>query len=258
MDEWTSVTGRLEVEIRRDVAILTLNRPGKLNALTVDMRVELADAVRHFGDGTRARGVVLTGAGRAFSAGEDLTQTHEGEAGLTTAIESFHELTRATLATAVPTIAALNGLAVGGASELTLCFDGRIGSPNAGYFMPENHIGLVISNATSLLLPRLIGTSAAVRLTLESQRLTAEDARSVGLLDDVVDDDVVEAAIDRIHSWTGENCATFAHLQLLRPAPEEVDAAMRRETALARQVWNAGTSRAGIREFWREMGSSTS
>lgn len=254
MGEWTPETGKIKAEVRRDVAVITLDRPEKLNALTIEMRRELAGALRHFGDGTRARGLVLTGAGRAFCAGEDLTQV--GDVDVTAAIEAFHELTRTTLATSVPTVAAINGLAVGGASELTLCFDSRLGSPHAGYFMPENHIGLVISNATSLLLPRLIGTAAATRLVLESRRMNAEEARAVGLLDAIVEGDVVEAAIDRIHAWTGENAATAAHLRLLRPQPEEIEAAMTRETAVARQVWEAGTSQAGVAEFWRKKAAT--
>lgn len=249
---WTPETGRITAQVRREVAVLTLNRPEKLNALTIEMRHELAAALRRFGDGTRARGVVLTGAGRAFCAGEDLTQVDDPGTDITTAIESFHELTRTTLATSVPTVAAINGLAVGGASELTLCFDSRLGSAQAGYFMPENHIGLVISNATSLLLPRLMGTAAAARLVLESRRLDAQEAHAAGLLDDIVDGDVVEAAIDRIHAWTGTNTATAAHLRLLRPQPEEVEAAMSRETTVARQVWEAGTSQAGVAEFWHQ------
>lgn len=250
MDEWIPVTGRVEATMRRDVAVLTLNRPEKLNALTIEMRRELAGALAHFGNRGRARGIVLTGSGRAFCAGEDLTQVGEDGTDITAAVDSFHELTRTTLASAVPTVAALNGLAVGGACELTLAFDSRLGSPEAGYFMPENHIGLVISNATSLLLPRLVGTATATRLVLESRRLDAAAAHAVGLLDGVVDGDVVEAAIDRIHGWTGSNTATAAHLRLLRPQSEEVEAAMRRETAVAQYVWEAGTSRAGVAEFW--------
>ena len=256
MGEWTPMTGRITAQVRRDVAVLTLNRPERLNALTIEMRRELAAALRHFGAGTHARGVVLTGAGRAFCAGEDLTQVDDADTDIVTAVESFHELTRSTLAASVPTVAAINGLAVGGASELTLCFDSRLGSPRAGYFMPENHIGLVISNATSLLLPRLVGTATATRLVLESRRLDAEEARAAGLLDAIVPGDVVEAAIDRIHAWTGEHSATAAHLRLLRPQPEEVEAAMSRETAVAREVWDDGTSQAGVAEFWRRKAAT--
>lgn len=250
MNDWTPKTGFIATTLNRDVAVITLNRPDKLNALTIEMRHDLAAALRHYGDGTNARGIVLTGAGRAFCAGEDLTQIASERTDFGEAIESFHELTRATLAAAVPTVAALNGLAVGGASELTLCFDGRIGTSDAGYFLPENHIGLVISNATSLLLPRLIGSAAATKLVLESRRLDSTEALNVGLLDEIVDGDIVEAAVDRIHLWTGQNSTTAAHLQLLRPQPHEVNAAMHRETAVAQNVWEAGTSRAGVADFW--------
>src|SRR5687767_6549231 len=113
MTQWTPVTGRIDVRHDRDVAIITLNRPEKLNALTVDMRRELAAAIRVFGDGTASRGIVLTGTGRAFSAGEDLSRTvDEAQAGFDSVVELFHDITRALLQTKVPTIAAINGVAV--------------------------------------------------------------------------------------------------------------------------------------------------
>lgn len=253
MHDWTPSTGLIDVTMQREVAIITLSRPDKLNALTLSMRRDLAAALRHFGDGTRARGLVLTGRGRAFSAGEDLTSVTDpdDESGVTTAIESFHDLTRATLSTKVPTIAAVNGLAVGGASELTLCFDSRVGSPAAEFFLPENHLGLVISNAASLLLTRLLGTSQATRLVLESSRINAAEAAQHGLLDDIIDDGLVDHAIDRIHTWSPSGSATAAHLGLLRPALADVEAAMAHETHIAQQVWKAGTSQAGIQAFWQ-------
>ena len=112
------------------------------------MRRELAAILRHFGDGHLVRGIVVTGTGRAFSAGLDLEEAAElPPGGLIAAVEMFHDITRAALQTRVPVVAALNGIAVGGAGEMTLCFDARLGTPAAEYFLPENNIGLTISNA---------------------------------------------------------------------------------------------------------------
>src|SRR5450755_655444 len=116
MPDWGIGSGHIDVALREGVAVVTLRRPEKLNALTADMRRELAAILRHFGSGDHlgsgdaARGIVLTGTGRAFSAGEDLRAAAELPAGgLVTEVELFHDITRAALQTRVPVIAALNG-----------------------------------------------------------------------------------------------------------------------------------------------------
>src|SRR5947209_2123595 len=176
MAAWGVESGHIAVAVRQAVAVVTLQRPDKLNALTADMRKELAAILRHFGSGDPVRGIVLTGTGRAFSAGEDLHAAAELQpGGLVLEVELFHDITRAALETRVPVVAALNGIAVGGACEMTLCFDTRVGTPAAEYFFPENNIGLTISNGSSVLLPRLVGPRA-MRLVLESARIGARDA----------------------------------------------------------------------------------
>ncbi len=257
MSDWSPITGKIDVTMDRDVAVLTLNRPEKLNALTTEMRRELAAAIRHFGDGSRARGLVLTGAGRAFSAGEDLDGAVSTES-IDDALELFHDITRATLTTKVPTVAALNGLAVGGACEMTLAFDTRIGTSDAGYFMPENGIGLTISNASSYLLARLLRGGDAMRLVLDSRRLSAEEAQRIGMLDEIVDgSSAADAGVELVLRWTeSSSIATAAHLELLRPPLEAVEAAIRRETEVGRRVWDSGTSVQGIERFLASRNSS--
>ena len=228
---WDSTTGYFVVERRQDVAVIRIDRPDSLNALTAPMRVELADIFRKLGNGDSVRGLVLTGTGRAFCAGEDLYEVsrHRDPTWLTDGVETFHDLTRAALSTSVPVVAALNGIAVGGAAELTLCFDHRVAARNAEYFFPENHLGLTISNASSYLLPRLVGRRAT-DIVLSSRRLDAEQALQYGLLDEIVDGDVVEAAIGVIERWTPSGSVTAVHLSLLRPELARVESAFARET----------------------------
>ncbi|MGB3375471.1 MAG: AMP-binding protein, partial [Microbacterium sp.] len=172
--------GCLAVSVVDGVAVVRLDRPEKLNALTVATRRELAATLRYLGTGTRVRGIVLTGTGRAFCAGEDLDEASAlPPGGLVDEVLVFNDITRAALQTKVPLVAALNGIAVGGGCELTLCFDTRIGSPNAAFFLPENGIGLSISNAASLLLPRLLG-ARALRAVLSTTRWNAEEALAAG------------------------------------------------------------------------------
>ncbi|WP_336207605.1 enoyl-CoA hydratase/isomerase family protein [Nonomuraea sp. LPB2021202275-12-8] len=243
----------IDVTVRDEVAVVTLQRPEKLNALTADMRRRLAAAVRAHGDGETARGIVVTGTGRAFSAGEDINEA-VGQS-LLEEVELFHDLTRAVLETRVPVVAAVNGLAVGGAAEWTLCFDARLGTPQTEYFLPENHIGLSISNASSLLLPRLVGGGRALRLVLDSARLSAAEARSIGLLDDIVEPDaLLETAVALVHRWTVPGTATTVHLDLLRPSLEEVERAFAVETKAARHVEDAGIAQAGMARFVNRRG----
>jgi enoyl-CoA hydratase len=149
----------------------------------------------------------------------------------------------------VPVVAALNGIAVGGACEMTLCFDARIGTPAAEYFLPENTIGLTISNAASLLLPRLVG-HRAMRLVMESARINAHRALAIGMLDRLVEESVlVETAIGIVHRWTPPGGATAAHLALLRPPMAEIERAMAAETEATRATEADGLSRAGINRF---------
>lgn len=246
----TSTEDHVEVALVRDVVVLTLDRPEKLNALTVAMRRRLAALVRELGTGDSARGIVLTGRGRAFSAGEDLQHAPTTEAEVHEAFESFHDVTRAILQTRVPVVAAVNGLAVGGASEITLCCDARIGTPATEYFQPENARGLTISNATSLLLRRLVGNHA-MRMVLGSERVASDEALRIGLLDEVVEPDrLVDHAVDTVHGWTPGGSTTALHLALLRPVAAEVEAAFEREDRAAHEAWASGLLTAGVAGFW--------
>lgn len=250
MAAWGAESGHIEVSVPEGVAVVTLARPDKLNALTAAMRRELAAIFRHFGDGHSVRGIVVTGTGRAFSAGLDLREAADlPPGGLIADVELFHDVTRAALETRVPVVAALNGIAVGGACEMTLCFDARIGTPAAEYFLPENSIGLTISNAASVLLPRLAGPRA-MRLVLESARIGAREALALGLLDEIVDPvGLVEAATGLVRRWTQPGAATAAHLRLLRPPRAAVEQAMAAETEAASSPDADGLAQAGISRF---------
>lgn len=259
MAAWGAESGHIDVTVREAVAVVTLRRPERLNALTADMRRELAAILRYFGAAEPVRGIVLTGTGRAFSAGEDLSAAARlPPGGLVTEAELFHDITRAALRTRVPVIAALNGIAVGGAAEMTLCFDARIGTSAAEYFFPESNIGLTISNAASILLPRLAG-HRAMRLVMEAARIGAEDALAFGLLDEIVAEaELIGTAIQIVHRWTRPGAPSAAHLRLLRPPLEMVEQAMAAETEAARGTEEAGIARAGIDRFLSQRRDATS
>ena len=244
-------TKNVLVEVTREVAVITLRRPEKLNALTAGMRRRLSALIREYGTGEKARGIVLTGTGRAFSAGEDLGAVPTSFGEMRESFESFHDVTRAVIETRVPVIAAINGIAVGGASEITLCCDARLGTPQTEYYQPENGRGLTISNASSILLPRIV-RGHAMRMVLASERIGADEALQIGLLDEIVGPDaLLGRAIDTVHAWTPEGVNNTAlHLELLRPSIEEVERAFEREDAAADESWNSGALTAGVQSFW--------
>lgn len=249
MTDSTASSGFLDVDVVRGVAVLTLRRPEKLNAMDVATRLRLAEVLRELGTGETVRGIVLTGEGRAFSAGEDLAHAPTTAAEFKEAFSSFHDITRAILETRVPVIAAVNGIAVGGASEITLCCDARIGTPATVYFQPENGRGITISNASSVLLRRLVGNHA-MRIVLGSPKVRAEEALQIGLIDEIVEPDaLIDRAIDTVLAWTPEGNTTALHLPLLRPLPEEVEAAFAREDVAADASWESGVLTAGIAGF---------
>lgn len=248
-------TDFLGVEVVRGVAVLTLRRPEKLNAMDVATRLRLASVVREYGSGENVRGIVLTGEGRAFSSGEDLRSVPTSYEEVREAFESFHDITRAVVETRIPVVAAVNGLAVGGASEITLCCDARIGTPATEFYQPENGRGITISNASSLLLTRLV-RNHAMRMVLGSPRIGAEEALRIGLLDEIVaPDELVDRAIDLVVAWTPECNTTALHLALLRPRPEEIEQAFAREDVAAQKAWESGVFSAGIEGFWAAKGA---
>jgi len=248
-------THHLDTRIERNVAVLTLRRPEKLNAMNVATRLRLASVVREYGTGERVRGIVLTGEGRAFSAGEDLRIPPASYSEFRAAFETFHDITRAIVQTRVPVIAAVNGIAVGGASEITLCCDARIGTPATEYFQPENGRGITISNASSMLLTRLV-RNHAMRMVLGSPRIGADEALRIGLLDEIVARDrLLERAIDVVVQWTPENNTTALHLALLRPALEDLESAFAREDLAAQKAWENGVFSSGIANFWAAQGN---
>jgi enoyl-CoA hydratase len=229
-----------------NVAVLRFDRPAKLNALTPAMLPAIGERIRALA--ADSAGLVLTGTGRAFSAGDDLDATADlNRGGFEALIAGFQEMTRAVLDTEVPVVAALNGLAVGGAAELTLACDARVGSPEANFYFPENGIGLTISNGSTYLLPRILGAHA-VPLILAGGRINAVEALHVGLLNEIADDPS-ERAVDMVRAWAADGRATRWHLRLMRPEPAAVEAAMARETAAAMEVFDAGIATAGAAAF---------
>lgn len=245
------MTQTIQVFTERDVAIIKIDRVEKLNALTQAMRIAIAQYIRAYGAPGQARGIVITGTGAAFSAGEDLKQTGVGGIEeLLGAVETFHDISRAILESEVPVIAAVNGLAVGGASEVAMSCDARIGTAQSAFMLPENRIGVTISNGSSMFLQRLLGQHAR-RVVLESPRIESVEAEAIGLLDTIVAEaELLNASVDLAHRWNPIGSASALHLRLLRPSLTDFEAAVARENEMATEAWERGILQAGLERFW--------
>ncbi|KAJ3394140.1 putative enoyl CoA hydratase [Lobulomyces angularis] len=166
------------------VATLTFNRPKSLNALTEDMGIEFEHIVRSLSQDHSLRALILTGNGKGFSAGGDLnflrSRTKSSAQHNSEIMRSFYS------SLPFPTIAAINGHAVGAGFCVSLACDFRIASENAKMGFNFVKIGLAPGMAGSHILPQLIGIQEANRLILTGELITAEEARSTGLLLKVV------------------------------------------------------------------------
>lgn len=180
----------LRLESEGGIATLTLNRPDALNAWNQAMRDEMRDAVRALTEDDALRVLVITGAGRAFSAGEDVRGmkglSDLGTRGFRRVARAIHNVFDDIEAIEVPVIAALNGVAAGGGLELALSCDFRIAASGAKFGFPENNVGLIPGSGGCSRLVKLVGLARAKRLVMTGEMVSAERALELGLVEEVV------------------------------------------------------------------------
>lgn len=169
--------------------VLTLSRPDKANALTRDMLNELADAVERAASDHQTRAIILTGAGKVFSAGADL---EAARAGLATD-PVWERLSGAIASAPCLTIAALNGTAAGGALGMVLACDLRVAVPNAAFFYPVMKLGFLPQPSDPVRLAALVGPARAKLILMCGAKIRADDAHVFGLVDVIADDPVATA-----------------------------------------------------------------
>ena len=171
------------------VRVVTLNRPGRLNAITPELVDDLTRELRRANQDSRVRAIVLTGAGRAFCSGDDLKEFEsqlEGEAKIHAYIDRIQDVTRAIVFGDKPVIAAIHGWAVGGGLEWCINCDFAIAAEGARFFFPEVKLGLFVTGAVTALLPRMIGAQKARELLYFGEPFGAAEALEWGMLWKVV------------------------------------------------------------------------
>jgi 2-(1,2-epoxy-1,2-dihydrophenyl)acetyl-CoA isomerase len=181
------------------VVRLTLNRPDKLNAFTRAMHAELRTELAAAGDDPQCRVVVLTGAGRAFSAGQDLADTAAATGAAMDAgkmlEEAYNPLIKLIATLEKPVIAAVNGIAAGAGANLALACDLVYAARRATFLQAFARIGLIPDAGGTWVLPRLVGPMRARGLAMLAEPLTAEKAEAWGLIWKCVDDDKLESEV---------------------------------------------------------------
>ena len=183
-----------DVEVTRDGAVqtITLNRPEKMNAFTRNLHAELLAALKEARD-PEVRAVVITGAGRAFCAGQDLTEFSEaGDVGMALR-ETYHPNVHAVRSLEKPVIAAVNGACAGAGLSFACACDIRVASDAAAFVPGFVGIGLIPDAGGTYFVHRLLGAPRAFEWMSSNRRLTAAEAHAWGLVSEVVEADALPA-----------------------------------------------------------------
>jgi 2-(1,2-epoxy-1,2-dihydrophenyl)acetyl-CoA isomerase len=196
------VTDSVLCEFDAAVATITLNRPAARNALTAETKSSLLDALRRCDSDAGVRAVILTGAGQAFCAGQDLREHAEHlEAGADpadTVRRHYNPIISSITQMPKPVIAAVNGVAAGAGASLAFACDFRVAARRASLLMAFARVGLGADSGASWTLPRLVGTARAAELLMLAEPVPADRALSMGLLTAVVDDEELAAAARKL------------------------------------------------------------
>lgn len=233
--------------------VVRWDRRAKRNAWTRATIEGIADALDAAGADEAVRCVVVRGAGEDFSAGDDLDAALDADpAEWAVTIAAFQRVTRAALACPVPVLAAIDGVCIGGALELAASCDARIATERARFGTPEVGIGLVATNAGTLLLPEVLGETAARDLLLTGALRDAAWAKEDRFVSDVVPAGELD---ERVRAWAAgferTSRAAVARTKALLNARlgDLVEAAMAREEQACVELFAGPDAPAALRAF---------
>ncbi len=189
----------LNYEINGKVAVITLNRPERLNALSGGLLKDLQEAFKQADADSRVGAILLTGAGRGFSSGADLADPNdmpfdaEGKLDLGKALEErYNPIVKHMRGMAKPIIGAANGIAAGAGCSLVLACDITLAARSANFLLAFVNIGLIPDAGATWFLPQRAGSQRALGMSLLGEKLPAQTAKEWGLIWDVVDDEQLQ------------------------------------------------------------------
>jgi 2-(1,2-epoxy-1,2-dihydrophenyl)acetyl-CoA isomerase len=194
-------------EIKNSIAFITLNRPEKFNAFNREMAFTFQEKLDECEKNISVRCVYITGAGKAFSAGQDLSEVVNPNApGMGTMVsEQYNPIVKKIRYLNKPVIAAVNGVAAGAGANIALCCDVVVASESASFIQAFSKIGLIPDSGGTYFLPRLIGLQKSSALMMLGDKISAKEAERIGM--------IYKYFLDEIFFYESENIAsTLAQL----------------------------------------------
>jgi enoyl-CoA hydratase len=243
----------LLLEKRGRVALITINRPDKLNALNIRTRQEGAQALDELREDAEVRVVVITGAGdKSFVAGADIAE-FDGR----TAVTQRDVMTGRSLFTAVdsfpkPVIAMINGFCLGGGCELAISCDLRVASERARFGQPEIKLGIIPGGGGTQRLTRLVGESKAMEMILTGEMIDAQNALTLGLVNRVVPHEELEARtmeLANVIAGMSPVALRLAKEAVKTASRSTLDEGLRREVDLFAICFSSRDKDEGVRAF---------
>jgi len=233
--------------------VITWDRQARRNAWDLPTMTAITDAIEAAGGEPAVRLVAVRGAGGHFSAGDDLYAAIEADSAAWAAtIEGFQRMTRVVLTAPLPVVAVVDGVCVGGALEFAASCDMRICTERIRLLTPEVGIGLVASNAGTLLLPEVLGETAARELLLSGEPRDAAWAREHGFATEFVAAPELDARIEhwaKVFSRTSRDAVAATKAMLNERFGDLLPAAMERETHHCVRLFDEPDARAALSVF---------
>ena len=245
------------VSIDSGVLSITLNRPEKLNAFNPDVHKLLRAAVERAAEDAQVRAVLLTGAGRGFCAGQDLSErdVSPGAAPIDLAVSlgsNYNPLIRKMRELPKPIVCAVNGVAAGAGANLALACDLVLAARSASFIQSFSRIGLVPDSGGTYFLPRLVGAARAMGLALLADKLSAEDAERIGLIWKMVEDEALMKEAQEVAARLAAGPTKGYGLlkkALYASGGNSLDAQLDLERDLQREAGLSGDYREGVAAF---------
>ena len=239
------------------VRTLTLNRPSAYNSFTTGLKEALLAELHLAGTDDSVRAIVLTGAGKAFSAGQDLREhiavlTAGVDEPMNTVDVHYNPLVRAVTTLPKPVIAAVNGTAAGAGASLAFACDLRVVAESAKFLLAFAGVGLSADTGASWTLPRLIGYGRAMELMLLSRPVTADEALRIGLVNRVVPDgEALPAAIELAASMAAGPTTAYARIKgaMLAAAGADLEHALAVESRAQAELAATADHREAVQAF---------
>jgi len=242
----------VELAFRDDCAVMTLNRPDALNALSFSVVGEIAAAFDRVA-GSKARALIVTGAGtKAFCAGADIKELPgRGMADDQRAVERGQGIFARLDTFPIPSIAVINGYAFGGGLELALACTFRLATANAKMALPEIKLGLIPGYGGTQRLPRIVGEARALDMILTGRTVDAAEAERIGLVSRIVEGDPVDAGIACARTFIGYSLPVlgYARAAVQRALTVSLRDGLRIEADLSTLAYRTADSAEGIAAF---------